>query len=141
MEKLVPDQVVVEMNGRPGGPVFLVHPIEGHVGALNELARQLPVRAVGLQCTRDLPTHSIEELAAIYLQRLVEVQPEGPYHIVGYSFGATVVFEMAVQLQGAGVPLGSLVLLDGAPQYTGAHTVHYRSPFNDANEEEATILC
>ncbi|EEC05145.1 fatty acid synthase, putative, partial [Ixodes scapularis] len=68
MEKLVPDQVSVEMNGRPGEPVFLVHPIEGHVGALYELARQLPVRAVGLQRTRDVPTRSIEELASIYLQ-------------------------------------------------------------------------
>ncbi|CAN8007396.1 unnamed protein product, partial [Ixodes pacificus] len=73
--------------------------------------------------------------------RLVEVQPEGPYHIVGYSFGATVAFEMAVQLQGAGAPVGSLVLLDGAPQYIGVHTVHHRIQFTDANEEEATILC
>ncbi|CAN8007210.1 unnamed protein product, partial [Ixodes pacificus] len=68
MEKLVPNQVVVEMNGHPGGPVFLVHPIEGHVGALYELARQLPVRAVGLQRMRDVPVRSIEELATIYLQ-------------------------------------------------------------------------
>ncbi|CAN7947736.1 unnamed protein product, partial [Ixodes pacificus] len=57
--------------------------------------------------------------------RLVEVQPQGPYHIVGYSFGATVAFEMAVQLQGAGAPVGSLVLLDGAPQYIGVHTAHH----------------
>ncbi|CAN7975707.1 unnamed protein product, partial [Ixodes persulcatus] len=137
MEKLVPDQVAVEMNGRPGGPVFLVHPIEGHVGALYELARQLPVRAVGLQRMRDVSARSIEELAAVYLRRLLEVQPQGPYHIVGYSFGATVAFEMAVQLQGAGAPVGSLVLLDGAPQYMG----HYCSRFTDANEEEAFFLC
>lgn len=141
IEKLVPDQVAVEMNGRPGGPVFLVHSIEGHVGALSELAQQLPMRAVGLQRTRDIPAHSIEELAAIYLQRLVEVQPQGPYHIVGYSFGATVAFELAVQLQGAGAPVGSLVLLDGAPQYIGVHTVHHRSRFTDANEEEASLFC
>ncbi|XP_042150431.1 fatty acid synthase-like [Ixodes scapularis] len=141
IQNLVPHQVVVEMNGRPGGPVFLVHPIEGHVGALYELARQLPVRVVGLQRTRDVPTRSIEELASIYLQRLVEVQPQGPYHIVGYSFGATVAFEMAVQLQGAGAPVGSLVFLDGAPKYIGVHMGHHRSRFTDANEEEATILC
>ncbi|KAM7299279.1 hypothetical protein ISCGN_019846 [Ixodes scapularis] len=67
IEKPVPDQMAVEMNGRPGGPVFLVHPIEGHVGSLSELARQLPVRSVGLQRTRDVPARSIEE-AAIYLQ-------------------------------------------------------------------------
>ncbi|KAM7297624.1 fatty acid synthase-like [Ixodes scapularis] len=137
IERLVSDQMAVEMNGRLGRPVFLVHPIEGHVGALYELALQLPVRAVGLQRTRDVPARSIEELAAIYLQRLVEVQPQGPYHIVGYSFGATVAFEMAVQLQGAGALVGSLVLLDGAPRYMGRHYSHY----TDANEEEASLFC
>ncbi|CAN8007229.1 unnamed protein product, partial [Ixodes pacificus] len=76
-----------------------------------------------------------------FVQRLVEVQPQGPYHIVGYSFGATVAFEMAVQLQGAGAPVGSLVLLDGAPQYIGVHTAHHRSRFTNANEEEAFFLC
>ncbi|XP_042150461.1 fatty acid synthase-like [Ixodes scapularis] len=141
IEKLVPDQVAVEMNGRPGGPVFLVHPIEGHVGSLSKLARELPVRAVGLQRTRDVPARSIGELAAIYLKRLVEVQPQGPYHIVGYSFGATVAFEMAVQLQRAGAPVGSLVLLDGAPQYIQVHKVHHRSRYTDVHEEEAFFLC
>ncbi|KAG0421515.1 hypothetical protein HPB47_002591 [Ixodes persulcatus] len=81
MEKLVPAQLAVEMNGRPGGPVFLVHPIEGHVGSLWELARHLPVRAVGLQRTRDVPAGSIEELAAIYLKvrshRLPSHRPAG----------------------------------------------------------------
>ncbi|EEC06998.1 animal-type fatty acid synthase, putative [Ixodes scapularis] len=71
------------------------------------------------------------------LIRLVEVQPQGPYHIVGYSFGATVAFEMAVQLQGAGALVGSLVLLDGAPRYMGRHYSHY----TDANEEEASLFC
>lgn len=71
------------------------------------------------------------------MQRLVEVQPQGPYHIVGYSFGATVAFELAVQLQGAGAPVGSLVLLDGAPQYLR----HHCSRFINANEEEAFFLC
>ncbi|CAN7947373.1 unnamed protein product, partial [Ixodes pacificus] len=62
--------------------------------------------------------------------RLVEVQPQGPYHIVGYSFGATLAFEMAVQLQGAGVPVGSLVLLDGAPHYQNSQ-LHNRGTSND----------
>ncbi|CAN8002218.1 unnamed protein product [Ixodes hexagonus] len=141
IEKLVPDQVTVEMNQRPGAPVFLMHPIEGHVGALSELAQQLPMRAVGVQRARDIPVRSIEELAAIYLQKLVEVQPSGPYQIVGYSFGATVAFEIAVQLQAMGGTVGNLVLLDGSPHYIGVHTMHHRSRFTDTNEEEASLFC
>ncbi|CAN8007232.1 unnamed protein product, partial [Ixodes pacificus] len=91
-----------------------------------------------------------------FAQRLVEVQPQGPYHIVGYSFGATVAFEMAVQLQGAGAPVGSLVLLDGAPRYIQVHKappvlcdVHVRPqvkrqmvqyPTWEAKQEAATDL-
>ncbi|CAN8007226.1 unnamed protein product, partial [Ixodes pacificus] len=70
------------------------------------------------------------------VQRLVDVQPQGPYHIVGYSFGATVAFEMTVQLQGVGAPVGSLVLLDGAPRtYCGYHNsqLHNRGTSNDGS--------
>ncbi|EEC11996.1 animal-type fatty acid synthase, putative [Ixodes scapularis] len=66
--------------------------------------------------------------------RLVEVQPQGPYHMMGYSFGATVAFEMAVQLQGAGALVGSLVLLDGAPRYIGVHSpLHKPGTPNDGS--------
>lgn len=141
VEKLVPDRVLVEMNGIKGTtPVFIMHPIEGHVGALTELAGHLPVRAVGVQRTPDIPVRSIEEMAAIYLQKLREVQPKGPYHVVGYSFGATVAFEIAVQLEAAGAQVGSLTLLDGAPRFMAVHTAHHRSRFTDNRDDEETSL-
>ncbi|XP_077489927.1 fatty acid synthase-like [Amblyomma americanum] len=143
VEKLVPEQVLVEMNGLKGAsPVFIMHPIEGHVDGLSELASHLPVRAVGVQRTPDIPVRSIEEMASIYIQKLVEVQPKGPYHVMGYSFGATVAFEMAVQLQAAGASVASLTLLDGAPRYMAVHTVHHQSRFTDSkDEEESSLFC
>ncbi|KAH7948759.1 hypothetical protein HPB49_002004 [Dermacentor silvarum] len=143
VKELVPHSVLVEMNGLKGAsPVFIMHPIEGHVNGLSELASHLPVRAVGVQRTPDIPVRSIEEMAAIYLQKLAEVQPKGPYHIVGYSFGATVAFEIAVQLQASGASVGSLTLLDGAPHYMAVHTAHHRSRFTDSkDEEESSLFC
>ncbi|XP_037571297.2 LOW QUALITY PROTEIN: fatty acid synthase-like [Dermacentor silvarum] len=103
IEKLIPDRAMVKMNNLEGPtPLFIMHPVEGHVGALSELAAQVRVRVVGVQWTPDVTTHSIEKMAAVYVQRLREVQAEGPYHLAGYSFGATVAFEMAVQLQASG---------------------------------------
>lgn len=143
VKELVPHSILLEMNGLKGAsPVFVMHPIEGHVNGLMEVASHLPVRAVGVQRTPDIPVRSIEEMAAIYIQKLAEVQPKGPYHIVGYSFGATVAFEIAVQLQAAGASVASLTLLDGAPHYMAVHTAHHRSRFTGSkDEEESALFC
>lgn len=62
-------ETFVEMNGLKGGsPVFMVHPVEGNVAALMEVARHLPVRAVGVQRTADTPMQTIEETAAAYIK-------------------------------------------------------------------------
>jgi aspartate racemase len=51
--------------------------------------------------TRDgvaiLPSR-IEDLAAHYIQEMRALQPEGPYYLMGLSFGGVVAFEMAQQL-------------------------------------------
>ncbi|KAH6942266.1 hypothetical protein HPB50_002653 [Hyalomma asiaticum] len=141
VKELIPHSVLVEMNGLKGStPVFIVHPVEGHVNGLYELASHLPVRAVGVQRAPDVSLRSIEEMAADYIKRLTVAQPAGPYHVVGYSFGATVAFEIAVQLQASGASVGSLTLLDGAPGYLLVHTAQHRTRFNDSQQEEESAL-
>jgi thioesterase domain-containing protein len=54
----------------------------------------------------------IETMAEHYLQALMAHQPEGPYHLCGWSFGGTIAFEMACQLQQRGAKMGRLILLD-----------------------------
>jgi len=58
------------------------------------------------------PRESIEEMAESYLAALQEVQPRGPYHLAGWSFGGLVVFEMAQRLRAAGEEVGLLAMLD-----------------------------
>jgi thioesterase domain-containing protein len=55
---------------------------------------------------------TIEEMAAHYLNEIRRVQPNGPYHFLGYSFGGIVVLEMAHQLHAAGEKVGMLGMLD-----------------------------
>lgn len=141
IEKLIPDRAMVEMNNLEGPtPLFIMHPVEGHVGALSELAAQVRVRVVGVQWTPDVTTHSIEKMAAVYVQRLREVQAEGPYHLAGYSFGATVAFEMAVQLQASGESVGSLTFLDGGPRFLDLFSAQRRSRSTISREEHETDL-
>jgi thioesterase domain-containing protein len=54
----------------------------------------------------------MEDMAAHYLTEIRRVQPKGPYHLLGYSFGGVVVLEMAHQLLAAGETVGLLGMLD-----------------------------
>ncbi len=45
---------------------------------------------------------SLEEMAADYLKHVREVQPHGPYRLLGWSLGGNVVHAMAAQLQNEG---------------------------------------
>ncbi|WP_425439069.1 amino acid adenylation domain-containing protein [Rhodococcus tukisamuensis] len=99
-------------------PVFFVHPIVGlswcYTGFAAYLDRDRPV--YGIQSPAAVggeePAGSIDELAARYLREIRRIQPEGPYHLVGWSLGGVIAHAMAVQLQEAGQQVGALALLD-----------------------------
>jgi amino acid adenylation domain-containing protein len=59
------------------------------------------------------PLRTVEEIAALFVAGVRAVQPEGPYHIGGWSFGATVAWEMAAQLAAQGQAVDLLALIDG----------------------------
>jgi amino acid adenylation domain-containing protein/non-ribosomal peptide synthase protein (TIGR01720 family) len=101
-----------------GVPLFCVHPAGGTVFCYRDLARHLPsTRPVyGLQA-RGIdglePPHSrIEDMAADFLVAIREVQPEGPYHLAGWSLGGVVAYELARQLVAAGASIGRLIVID-----------------------------
>ena len=97
-------------------PLFVVHPIEGFVTAFEPIAKQLNSPIYGLQCTLETPLTSISDMAIYYIKQIKRVQAKGPYLIAGYSFGATIAFEMVLNLEEGGES-ASLVLVDGAPKY------------------------
>ncbi|MFC3891188.1 amino acid adenylation domain-containing protein [Lentzea rhizosphaerae] len=110
---------------RTGGdlaPLFCVHPGAGigweYFGLLPHLDPRRPVYALqarGLTDPSSMPG-SVAEMAADYADLVRSVQPDGPYHLLGWSFGAVVAHEMAAQLEDVGL----LALLDGYPE-TGDH--------------------
>jgi pimeloyl-ACP methyl ester carboxylesterase len=102
-------------------PLFCVHPAAGiawsYAGLTTPLGADRPVyglQARGLDGSGVLPA-SVTEMAADYLAHVRRVQPHGPYHLLGWSFGGLVAHEMAVQLQQSGEEVGLLSLLDAFP--------------------------
>ena len=51
----------------------------------------------------------------VYVGRIRQVQPAGPYHLLGWSVGGILAQAMAVHLQSMGECVGSLTLLDAYP--------------------------
>ncbi|MFF4734697.1 amino acid adenylation domain-containing protein [Streptomyces sp. NPDC001262] len=118
-----PDDGVVRL--RPGGdrpPLFLLHPVGGHVFCYRALATALgtgrPVHgltAPGL--AEDAPEpqpRTVEDLAAAHVRALRRVQPAGPYHLAGWSFGGLLAYEAAAQLRAAGEEVAGVALLDSS---------------------------
>ncbi|XP_028912877.2 LOW QUALITY PROTEIN: fatty acid synthase [Ornithorhynchus anatinus] len=121
-------------------PLFLVHAIEGSITVFHNLAAKLSIPTYGLQCTRAAPLDSIQSLASYYIDCIKQVQPEGPYRIAGYSFGACIAFEMCSQLQAHQTPAHShhsLFLFDGSHAYVLAYTQSYRAKLTPGCEAEA----
>ncbi|MET8777093.1 amino acid adenylation domain-containing protein [Nocardia sp. NPDC004654] len=142
--------------------LFCVHPSSGvswsYLGFADALAPGRPI--YGLQAPdlggSEAPARSIEELADRYIREIRTVQPEGPYHLLGWSFGGLVAHAMAAKLENAGATVGVLALLDadcadidadGIEQLSAGAFVHTYGPIfgihdvpADASAREAADL-
>ncbi|QDI72567.1 non-ribosomal peptide synthetase [Streptomyces calvus] len=84
-------------------PLFLVHPVGGHVLCYASLAAALPpgrpVHALVARGMREgeRPAARIEDMAADYLDAIAEAGHDGPLLLGGWSLGGVVAFEMARQ--------------------------------------------
>lgn len=139
---LVPTHTLININGvEKGTPLFIVHPIEGVVTMLSELGKLIQNPAYGLQCTKDTPCTSVEELASWYL-KYIRNMGIGPFHLAGYSFGASVAFEMAIQAKNQieTVPaIKSLTMLDGSPALVTTYAKETESRFLIDSQTEGEV--
>src|SRR5690606_37600031 len=88
--------------------LFCVHPSSGmawtYLGLAEALAPGRPIH--GLQAPdlsgREPSATSIEEFARRYVAEIRAVQPQGPYHLLGWSFGELIAHAMAARLEREG---------------------------------------
>jgi phthiocerol/phenolphthiocerol synthesis type-I polyketide synthase E len=98
--------------------LFLVHGAEGNVLLYRQLIQHLgPDQPVyGLQSrglSGDGSFHTtIRDMAAQYVNEVVEALPQGPYLLGGYCLGGSIALEMAQQLTASGKKVELVILLD-----------------------------
>ncbi|KHN72457.1 Fatty acid synthase [Toxocara canis] len=148
---LEPVDLVLKGNKIETGPVtFFVHSIEGIATPLKKVMAKCNFPAYCFQSTRDVPQDSIEKVAFKYISEMRKIQPQGPYRIVGYSYGACIGFEMATMLQETdGVDsVERLILLDGSHLYMQTYRNVYRMAFGVTGDTlvnnplfESEIMC
>ncbi|HYA79513.1 MAG TPA: thioesterase domain-containing protein, partial [Methylocystis sp.] len=106
---------------RPGGeapPLFLVHPAGGSIIRYRELAEAMPPARPIYGCqSRHLfeeadQSETLEEIASDYVACICEVQPRGPYHLLGWSMGGVTAMTMASLLERRGERVAFIGLLD-----------------------------
>ncbi|MFS7879075.1 amino acid adenylation domain-containing protein [Streptomyces asiaticus] len=103
-------------------PLFCVHPAGGLSWSYSALLRSVDAEhpVYGLQCRGldgkgDALPGTLEEMAADYVAQIRRVRPTGPYALLGWSLGGTVIHAMAALLQAEGEEVALLVNLDEYP--------------------------
>lgn len=122
---------------RSGRPVYCWPGLGGYPMNLRALARRLDagrpflgVQAHGVNAGEQ-PYATIAEMAGRDVRAITEAQPEGPYTLCGYSFGARVAFETAHLLEREGRRVDRLLLLaPGSPKLrtAGSGRASYTDP-------------
>ncbi|MCW6050713.1 amino acid adenylation domain-containing protein [Lyngbya sp. CCAP 1446/10] len=114
-----PSMVVIQPGtGSYKPPLFCIHALgrglEFYRPLLNHLDRSQAVLGLSTQIMDEklAPPNRVEELAAYYIKEMQVFQPYGPYFLLGVSFGGTVAFEMARQLNAKGEKVALLGFLD-----------------------------
>ncbi|MFF7589268.1 amino acid adenylation domain-containing protein [Kitasatospora purpeofusca] len=105
-------------------PLFAVHPAGGlswcYTGLIRNIPADVPIyglqaQGVGAATAGEPLPATMEDLAAHYVDRLREVQPEGPYRLLGWSTGGIIAHAMAARLEELGCAVELLAVLDAYP--------------------------
>lgn len=102
-------------------PVFIAHGLGGSVMDFFQVVKHVQtshaihgMQAKGIDGVEE-PLDRIEDMARYSLDAVRELQPHGPYLLIGFSLGGLVTLEMAQQLTAAGEKIGLLAMLDSYP--------------------------
>ena len=115
--------LVLLKAGAEGPPVFLAHGLGGSAMDFFQPVKYIQsghpiygLQARGIDGIEE-PFEWIEDMAQFHLDAIKEVQPHGPYLLIGYSLGGLVTLEIAQSLFASGEKVALLAMLDAYPHF------------------------
>ncbi|MFE3195213.1 amino acid adenylation domain-containing protein [Nocardia sp. NPDC059240] len=112
-------RVLLPMRSQGAAPaLFCVHPAIGLAWCYGGLVQYIdgahPIYGIQSPGVTDGGTadRTVRELALRYVEEIRRVQPEGPYHLLGYSAGGPLAHAMAVELRRRGAEVPALIMID-----------------------------
>jgi amino acid adenylation domain-containing protein len=103
------------------GNLFLIHAGSGEVNGYAEFCGHLAPAFTcwgikGAKPNALAPFNTtIEALARSYVDKILAVQPQGPYHLFGWCIGGTIAYEMARQLEQMGQAVAMVAIVNARP--------------------------
>ncbi|MQY20056.1 amino acid adenylation domain-containing protein [Nocardia macrotermitis] len=107
--------VLTLRRGGSAPPLFCIHSAVPLAWCYAGLARYVTDRPVfGLQglTPEGEPAATIDDLADHYVTHILRIQPQGPYHLLGWSLGGQIAHAVAVRLRERGCAVAVLAMLD-----------------------------
>ncbi|KTD57099.1 polyketide synthase [Legionella sainthelensi] len=130
--------------------LFFCHPVSGLVYCFNEIASLWKSASIyGIQdpsiSVGKMLYDSIDSMAKQYVDAILHIQPQGPYNLVGYSFGGTMVYEIAHRLRQQHHEIGLLVLIESwsvfSPrQREDSYSIEHFFAMDDKKSKELAYL-
>ncbi|MFI6985631.1 amino acid adenylation domain-containing protein [Embleya sp. NPDC050154] len=138
-----PFAVVLPLNNDPGTgkpPLWFFHGGGGLGWAFFGFVPYVRDRAAYALQSRgsdgvDTPVGSVEEMVDDYIAEMLKIQPEGPFHLVGWSYGGTLVQAVAEGLDRRGHRVALTAILDSQPGGHGFTEIHAGKTLSDYRAE------
>ena len=111
-------QITIQSGSPRTAPLFCIpgagDSVTGFTGLATALGAQWPVHGLQPRGVEGVlaPHATVQAAAASYLRAIGQMQPCGPVHLMGHSFGGWIAFEIALRLRAADRDVGSLTLVD-----------------------------
>ncbi|GBO08380.1 Fatty acid synthase, partial [Araneus ventricosus] len=130
------EALLVLQNDTPGDPIFIVNIGDTDANNFKTLAAELKKPTFALVWTDDVARTDIRSLASWYL-KIIQERVTGPFHVVGYSIGGSVAFEMALQSQKCEFNQKTITLVSGSDDLMNA----LNEDDAETVDSEVTALC
>jgi nonribosomal peptide synthetase DhbF len=127
---LDPFEIILPFRARGSSPpLFCLHPNSGLSWCYGVLLPQIEetypiygLQARGMRQQESLPK-TLQEMVEDYVDQIRKIAPDGPYHLIGWSFGGLIAHAMATFLQANRQEVRLLAIIDAYPRTVVASDV------------------